>query len=94
MPCCKGECRLMSPRFKTIIQKYTLNSYHLLKRPGITTFILSYFAKLIIREQSSNIINPKGMPSKHAPNTPIACDDSRSSEAQLRLRTELDNVDF
>lgn len=57
-------------------------------------YFLVQLKKLITLVKSAIITNPKVTAKKHAPSTPIVCEDERSSSAQMSLRTVLERVDF
>lgn len=57
-------------------------------------YFLVQFTKLITLAKSAITTNPKVTARKHAPRTPIVCEDGRLSWAQMSLRTVLERVDF
>lgn len=57
-------------------------------------FLVQLKQLLITLVKSAIITNPKVTAKKHAPSTPIVCEDERSSSAQMSLRTVLERVDF
>lgn len=57
-------------------------------------YFLVQLTELITLVKSAITTNPKVTAKKHAPSTPIVCEDGRSSWAQMSLRTVLERVDF